>query len=103
MGVERVKKITILEDAIFDYTPSQMEKFIKMWNEGYGLEWMARKMNIAKYNVVLLIIHCDLEGLIGERPGGYNGTVAPKERKKRETMKIEYQYQDKRMNTLKCV
>jgi hypothetical protein len=89
-GYESLKKrIIILPDAKMDYTPKQIEKFIELWNEGVSIGEIAEKFWVAIYEIALLIIHCELEGLIEPRKGGVHGTAPRKKRKGKNSEKKE--------------
>ena len=69
-----------------DYTQYQMEKFVKMWNDGESLSCISETFTISKLEAALLIIHSGEQGYISERPGGYEGT---KEHRWKEKIRIE--------------
>lgn len=75
------KRIIILPEAKMDYTQKQIDKFIELWNEGVSIAEIAEKFWVAIYEIALLIIHCEVEGLIEPREGGIHGTVPRKKRK----------------------
>jgi hypothetical protein len=80
--------IVILEDARFLYTQEELELFVHLWKEGFSAAIIADRLKTAKYNIALLVMHCDLEGLIEPREGGFSGTIQ-KQRKKRSNPKKE--------------
>ncbi|MFJ5713134.1 hypothetical protein [Neobacillus sp. NPDC093127] len=81
-GFDSLKeRIIILPDAKMDYTPKQIEKFIKLWNEGVAIGDIAEKFWVNNYEIALLVMHCELEGWINPREGGLNGSLARKKRK----------------------
>lgn len=89
MGIDSLTgRIILLPNARFDYTPAQVRKFIRMWNEGEPISRIAERFMIAMYEVSLLVMHCELEGWIEPRPGGLRGTKKHKWRQK-EKMRIE--------------
>lgn len=82
-GFESLKdRIIILPDAKMDYTPKQIKKFIDLWNEGVPIGEIAEHFWVASYEAALLVMHCDLEGLIKPRAGGLEGTLPRKKRKR---------------------
>lgn len=68
----------ILPEAKLDYTLSQINTFVEMWNEGHPIRAFAEKYNINIYEAGLLVIHCELYGLIQPREGGLSGTKTHK-------------------------
>lgn len=68
-------RIIILQDCKFDYTPGQIRKFIKLWNDGEHLTTIAQKFDLSTLEIALLTMHCDTEGWIEPRPGGAYGTI----------------------------
>lgn len=90
MGIDRLSEREILlPDARFDYSKRQIKRFIKMWNDGEPISRIAESYGIALYEVGLLIMHCELKGTIGPRPGGLKGTKKHKwKQRRKETMKI---------------
>ncbi|CRK80332.1 hypothetical protein [Neobacillus massiliamazoniensis] len=74
MGQKHEKFIFILPNAKLDYTPKEIETFVSMWNDGQPISAIAEKLYIQKYEVGLLVMHCNLEGFIQHRYGGLRGT-----------------------------
>lgn len=75
MGRKSVNKwVYILPEATLSYRESDINRFIEMWNDGQSISAIAEKFVVKKYEIGLLIMHCELEGLIGPREGGLRGT-----------------------------
>lgn len=83
-GFDSLKgRVILFPDAKMDYSPGQIKRFIDMWNEGWPIGEIAKKFWLKNYEVVLLIIHCELEGWIGPREGGLQGTLKRSKRKEK--------------------
>lgn len=84
-GIDSLKgRIILLPDARMDYTPAQIRRFIKMYDEGHPISNIAAHFYITHHEVWLLILHCGfLEGWIEPREGGLTGTLPPKKRKRK--------------------
>lgn len=76
----KAKYIYILPEATLAYTEHQIEKFVEFWNQGITIGDIAEHFGLAIYEVALLVIHCDLEGMINPRDGGLLGTLPRKKR-----------------------
>lgn len=74
MGRHKGKWIWILKDATLAFIESDIHKFVEMWNAGESVKKIAEKLEIRVYEVGLLIIHCELEGLITDRNCSLFGT-----------------------------
>jgi hypothetical protein len=67
-------RIIILPDAKMDYSPAQIRRFVKWWNDGIPTKEIGEKFTISHLEVLMLVAHCEIEGWIQDRPGGYKGT-----------------------------
>ncbi|MBT2722287.1 hypothetical protein [Bacillus sp. ISL-46] len=76
-------QVILLPDAKMDYSPKQIAKFIELWEKGIPIGEIAEKFWVANYEMVLLVMHCELEGWIQPRDGGLKGTQPRKKRDKR--------------------
>jgi hypothetical protein len=75
-GINKLSgKIIILEDCKFDYTPGQIRKFIKLWNDGFHLTAIAEKFSLSTLEMGLLTAHCHVQGWIELRDGGAFGSI----------------------------
>lgn len=92
MGLEELDELTgrviLHEDLKFDYTPFQIRKFVKMWEDGESGTEICRLFNIIQLELFFLVSHCEVKGWIKPRPGGIKGTKK-KPRKKREKIVID--------------
>lgn len=92
-GINPLKGRTIiLQDCRFDYTDRQIKKFIRLWEQGHDLTYIASKFYTSTLDMALLTMHCDLEGLIQPRPGGAYGSVKRNRevgRRRKEVIEIE--------------
>lgn len=89
MGIDSLTgRIILLPEARFDYTPAQMQRFVKMWDDGEPGSRIAESYNIALYEVSLMVMHSELEKWIRPRQGGFRGTK-PHRWKQKETMRID--------------
>jgi hypothetical protein len=79
--------VYILKDAQLSYRESDIKKFIELWNQGEPIAAIAEKIHVKKYDVALLVMHCELEGMIEPRPGGLLGSKKFKWRPKNECVK----------------
>jgi hypothetical protein len=80
-GVNSLRElIIILPEAKMDYTSNQITKFTELWNEGITIGAIAEYFGVAIYEMALLVIHCELEGLIQPREGGLIGTIPRRRR-----------------------
>lgn len=77
-------RVILLQEARFDYTPGQIRKFVKMWNDGEPISRIAEYFTIAIYEVALLVIHCELEEWIVPRKGGLLGSKKRKWKENRQ-------------------
>lgn len=77
-------RIILLPNAEMDYLPNQIDEFIELWNKGTHVGDIAEKFWINNYEVALLVMHCELEGMIKPREGGLKGTLPRKKRKERK-------------------
>jgi hypothetical protein len=67
------RRITILEDANFDWLPPQMDNFVLYWEQGYGLPAIAGMMKRPQVDVLLLQVQMELWDRIQPRKGGVMG------------------------------
>lgn len=74
MAIKDDEWVYILKEATLFYKQNHIDVFVYMWNEGQSIKVIAKRLNVKIYEVALLVIHCELEGLITERPGGLLGT-----------------------------
>lgn len=63
----------ILEDCRFDYHKGQLGNFCRLWNEGWHIKTIARKLGQNHVNTILICIDQELKGNIKPREGGYFG------------------------------
>lgn len=77
---DRSEWIYILKDAELVWRQMDIELFIEMWDAGIPIGYMADKLMVKKRDVALLVMHCEIEGLIEPRPGGLWGAVKMKRR-----------------------
>jgi hypothetical protein len=79
MEIDSLKgRVILLPEARMDYWPHQIEIFIEMWNEGKAIGEIAERFWISNYEVALLVMHCEIEGLIKPRKGGLRGSLPRK-------------------------
>lgn len=64
----------ILEDCVFDYHLGKLETFCKLWEEGWSIKTIGKKMGLSQVNVTLIAIDRDLKGKIKPRKGGIYGS-----------------------------
>lgn len=85
--------VLILENARFIYSQEEIDLFVSLWAAGYSGGIIAKRLKVAKWELALLVIHCELEGLIGTREGGFKGTIKEQYKKmgrpKKEMMVIQ--------------
>lgn len=67
--------IIILEDLRFNYRQSHIDLFIRLWNKGLHIKNIAKALHIKPQDVCLLIMHCEMGGMIKGREGGLNGVT----------------------------
>jgi hypothetical protein len=67
-------RIILLDEFKMDFTPGQIRKFVKMWEDGEPLSKIAEYFFITMDNVAIMVIHCTREGWIEPREGGLFGT-----------------------------
>jgi hypothetical protein len=83
MGLNKLSgRVILLPEARMDYSMGQIRRFVKLWNEGQPVTKIAESFGIAMYEVGLLVMHCELEGWIEQRPGGLRGTIKHKWKQK---------------------
>lgn len=66
--------VWILKDAELCYRENDINRFIEMWNDGQPIAAIADQFHVKKTDIALLVMHCEIEGLIEPRPGGLLGT-----------------------------
>jgi hypothetical protein len=66
-------RIILLDEFKFDFTPGQIRKFVKMWDEGQPISKIAEYFYISMDNVAVMVMHCTREGWIQPREGGLLG------------------------------
>jgi hypothetical protein len=80
-GFDSLKdRIILLPEAKMDYSAMQIQKFIKMWEDGMPIGEIAEKFWVNNYEAAILVMHCELEGWIKPRKGGLQGTSSRKSR-----------------------
>lgn len=63
-----------LHDTVkFDFTIQQIATFITMWNQGFSINTIARKLNASKVSMVLIAMDLEMAERIGPRAGGLLG------------------------------
>lgn len=75
--------VYILPDATLCYKQNHIDVFVNMWKEGQPISAISEWLNVKMFEVALLVMHCELEGLIDTRPGGLLGTKEHKWKKRR--------------------
>ncbi|MDM5333417.1 hypothetical protein QUF56_09280 [Ureibacillus composti] len=63
------------ETIDFSFSKTKVEKFIELWNEGYSIVIIARKLQRKQIEVTMLAMDLDIVGKIHPRPGGIFGTI----------------------------
>lgn len=90
MGINRLSgRIILHPEARFDYSYAQIRKFIRMWEEGESVSRIAEYFAITKFDVFLLVSHCEMEEWIGPREGAYKGTKPHKWKRSKEKMRVD--------------
>ncbi|QLY77809.1 hypothetical protein [Clostridium intestinale] len=72
------KLVTILLDTDFCWYPSQIEKAKVLWECGVGIKEMSKIFKRSCMEVMLLLMHLDLEGEIEKREGYVWGNLNKK-------------------------
>lgn len=68
------KWVYILKDAQLSFRESDIKRFITWWMDGRPIGYISDKLGIKKTDVALLVMHCEIEGLIEPRAGGLLGS-----------------------------
>lgn len=64
------------EKVKFDFTNSQIETFITLWNAGHPIANIARKLNTSNVSIALIVMDLEMTGRITARSGGLRGNAA---------------------------
>jgi hypothetical protein len=80
--------VYILKEAQLFYRPADINRFVKLWNDGESITAIAEKLNVKKTDVALLVMDSEIEGRIKPRPGGLMGTKPHKWKQKAAQLAI---------------
>lgn len=61
------------EDIDFSFTEHKVRRFIELWNEGYSIPVIAKKLSRKQIELTLLAMDLHMSGKIKAREGGFFG------------------------------